>query len=62
MMPRGEVTLIVATVGTIEGLIGPEVFATAVGMVIVTTLLTPPLLRRAFAGAATADFSKYEAS
>jgi Kef-type K+ transport system membrane component KefB len=62
MMPRGEVTLIVATIGIIEGLIGPEVFSTAVGMVIVTTLLTPPLLRRAFPGAATADLSIQEAS
>ena len=42
MIPRGEVTLIVATVGIIEGLIGLEVFSAAVGMVIVTTLLTPP--------------------
>ena len=57
MIPRGEVTLIVATVGIIEGLIGLEVFSTAVGMVIVTTLLTPTLLRRAFASAASPDSS-----
>jgi Kef-type K+ transport system membrane component KefB len=57
MIPRGEVTLIVATVGIIEGLIGPVVFSTAVGMVIVTTLLTPPLLRRASASAEPPDVS-----
>jgi Kef-type K+ transport system membrane component KefB len=49
MIPRGEVTLIVATVGITEGLIGVEVFSVAVGIVIVTVLLTPLLLRRAFA-------------
>lgn len=48
MIPRGEVVLIVATVGITEGLIGVEVFSTAVGLVIATTLLTPPLLQRAF--------------
>jgi Kef-type K+ transport system membrane component KefB len=52
MMPRGEVTLIVATVGITEDLIGVEVFSVAVGIVIVTVLLTPLLLRHAFAGAA----------
>jgi Kef-type K+ transport system membrane component KefB len=62
MIPRGEVTLIVATVGIVEGLIGPAVFSTAVSMVIVTTLLTPPLLRRAFASAASPDLSIQEAS
>lgn len=41
MMSRGEVGLIVATVGITEGLIGKEVFGVVVGVVIVTTLLTP---------------------
>ncbi len=52
MIPRGEVTLIIATVGVMEGFIGVDVFSVAVGIVIVTVLLTPLLLRRAFAGAA----------
>jgi Kef-type K+ transport system membrane component KefB len=52
MIPRGEVTLIIATVGITEGLIGVELFSVAVGIVIVTVLLTPLLLRRAFARAA----------
>jgi Kef-type K+ transport system membrane component KefB len=45
MISRGEVGLIVASVGMLEGLIDSAVFSTVVGMVIVTTLLTPPLLR-----------------
>ena len=49
MMSRGEVGLIVATVGITEGLIGQEVFAAVVGVVIVTTLLTPIILRSLFA-------------
>lgn len=50
MMSRGEVGLIVATLGITEGLISQESFAAVVGVVIVTTLLTPPLLRNLFHG------------
>jgi Kef-type K+ transport system membrane component KefB len=49
MMSRGEVGLIVATLGIAEGLIDPEGFSAVVGVVIVTTLLTPPMLRVLFA-------------
>ncbi|HMO57286.1 MAG TPA: cation:proton antiporter [Roseiflexaceae bacterium] len=48
MMSRGEVGLIVATVGISAGVIGEEIFAVTVVMVLVTTLLTPILLRLAF--------------
>jgi Kef-type K+ transport system membrane component KefB len=48
MMSRGEVGLIVATVGVAQGLIGDEVFSAVVGVVIITTLVTPPLLRASF--------------
>ncbi|TDI86920.1 MAG: hypothetical protein E2O74_00625 [Chloroflexi bacterium] len=45
MVPRAEVALIIADLGLVEGLIGQEVFATIVVMVIFTTLVTPPMLR-----------------
>lgn len=48
MISRGEVGLIVAGVGVSEGLLPLEEFTVAVVMVIVTTLVTPPLLRLAF--------------
>lgn len=48
MMSRGEVGLIVASVGIAQGLIGQETFSAVVGVVILTTLLTPPLLRILF--------------
>jgi Kef-type K+ transport system membrane component KefB len=48
MMSRGEVGLIVATVGLDQGLINDSTFAAIVGVVIVTTLLTPPFLRFLF--------------
>lgn len=48
MMSRGEVGLIVASVGVLEGLIEQEAFAVIVGVVIITTLLTPPTLRLLF--------------
>ena len=48
MMSRGEVGLIVASVGISQGLISQATFAAIVGVVIITTLLTPPLLRLLF--------------
>jgi Na+:H+ antiporter len=48
MISRGEVGLIVAGVGVAEGLLPVEEFTVVVVMVIVTTLVTPPLLRLAF--------------
>lgn len=62
MIPRGEVTLIVATVGITEGLIGADLFSVVVGIVIVTVLLAPLLLRRAFAGAAAPNLPRQESS
>jgi Kef-type K+ transport system membrane component KefB len=49
MMSRGEVGLIVASVGLTEGLIDATVFAEIVLVVLVTTLVTPLLLRWAYA-------------
>jgi len=48
MISRGEVGLIVAGVGLDTHLIPPNLFTDVVVMVIVTTLVTPPLLRLAF--------------
>jgi Kef-type K+ transport system membrane component KefB len=48
MISRGEVGLIVAAIGIEEGLIHQDVFSAVVGVVILTTLITPPLLRLLF--------------
>jgi Kef-type K+ transport system membrane component KefB len=48
MVSRGEVGLIVANIGAREGHVPPEVFSAVIGMVIITTLITPPLLRALF--------------
>ncbi|WP_049784798.1 MULTISPECIES: cation:proton antiporter [Anaerolinea] len=45
MISRGEVGLIVAAIGLSEGLLSREFFSTVVGMVLISTLITPPLLR-----------------
>lgn len=44
MVPRGEVGLIFATIGMSLNVISNEVFSVIVIMVILTTLLTPPIL------------------
>jgi Kef-type K+ transport system membrane component KefB len=48
MVSRGEVGLIVASVGAQAGLVNEAEFAAIVGMVIVSTLVTPPVLRALF--------------
>jgi Kef-type K+ transport system membrane component KefB len=49
MVSRGEVGLIVAAFALSSGLITQEHFSIAVFMVIIATLVTPPMLRAAFA-------------
>ena len=49
MVSRGEVGLIVANIGMREGYLHPEELSAVVGMVIITTLVTPPMLRSLFA-------------
>lgn len=48
MISRGEVGLIVASYGLAHGIIGRPVFSASVLMVLVTTMITPPLLRLVF--------------
>jgi Kef-type K+ transport system membrane component KefB len=45
MISRGEVGLIVASVGLTQGLISQNIYGVMVLMVLVTTLLTPPILK-----------------
>lgn len=50
MVSRGEVGLIVADVGIGAGLVTAGEFSAIVGMVLASTLVTPPMLRALFAG------------
>jgi Kef-type K+ transport system membrane component KefB len=54
MVSRGEVGLIIASVGIAQGLVEQAEFSAIIGMVLVTTLITPPLLRALFARRAPA--------
>ncbi len=49
MISRGEVGLIVASVGIQQGLVITEEFSAIVVMVLISTLVTPPILRALFA-------------
>ncbi len=44
MVPRGEVGLIFATIGKSLGVVNEEVFSVIIIMVILTTVITPPIL------------------
>lgn len=48
MISRGEVGLIVASVGLKQNLLDNEIFPVVVGVVLITTLVTPPMLRASF--------------
>ncbi len=48
MVSRGEVGLIVASIGLNGGYITPAVFSAVLGMVLITTLVTPIMLRASF--------------
>ena len=48
MIPRGEVVLIVITIGITEGVIGLDVFSATVGVVVLATLVTPIILNGLF--------------
>ncbi|MFQ6015598.1 MAG: cation:proton antiporter [Anaerolineae bacterium] len=50
MISRGEVGLIIASVGLTSGLIGQRLFSVMIIMVLVTTVITPILLKGTFPG------------
>jgi Kef-type K+ transport system membrane component KefB len=50
MMPRGEVGLVVAQIGSSMGIVDQEVYAVVVFMAVATTIIAPPLLVAAFRG------------
>jgi Kef-type K+ transport system membrane component KefB len=48
MVPRMEVALIIASLGLASGVTSPFIYSLTVAIVLVTTLLTPPLIKIAF--------------
>lgn len=55
MIPRGEVGLVFAAVGTASGTLSPALNVAVILMVIITTFLAPPLLRFIFGPPETAE-------
>lgn len=55
MISRGEVGLIVATVGLAEGLVDARGFAGVVMVVVATTIVTPILLKMSYSGREASD-------
>ncbi|MDY6783055.1 MAG: cation:proton antiporter [Cyanobacteriota bacterium] len=51
MIPRGEVGLVFAGIGSASGVLSKPLEAAVIMMVIITTFIAPPLLRVAFKGA-----------
>jgi Kef-type K+ transport system membrane component KefB len=61
MISRGEVGLIVATLLVDNRVVTQDIITVAVLMVLITTLVTPPLLRLVFAGRPRAEKKAFEA-
>ena len=55
MVPRGEVGLIIASIGQSRGVLSDEIFSAVVIMSIVTTLFAPPLLKLLYRGWSPGD-------
>lgn len=49
MTPRMEVALVIANTGLVSGIIGTDLYAAVILMAFATTLVTPPLLKKALA-------------
>lgn len=62
MIPRGEVGLVFAGVGSASGVLPESLDAAIIVMVILTTFVAPPLLRVAFQQSETSEASSEEAS
>ena len=58
MIPRGEVGLVFAGIGSASGVLSKPLEAGIIVMVILTTFLAPPFLRFAFKGSETATMEK----
>lgn len=50
MLPRGEVTLIVAGIGLSAGAIGQDMFGVAIMTLLIASIIAPPILIRSFDG------------
>ncbi len=50
MVPRGEVGILVATIGLARGVIGPDLYGIVVVMSVATTIIVPPVLTSLFKG------------
>ena len=50
MLPRGEVTLIVASIGLSSGAIGQDMFGVAIMTLLIASIIAPPLLIKSFDG------------
>jgi Kef-type K+ transport system membrane component KefB len=50
MIPRGEVGILIATIGLERGILDVEIYSIVVAMSVVTTLIAPPLLAYLFRG------------
>lgn len=48
MIPRGEVGIIVATIGIKNLVFGPDMFTVIILMALITSIITPPLVTRAY--------------
>jgi Kef-type K+ transport system membrane component KefB len=59
MIARGEVSLIIATLGLTNGMLSRALFQPIFLVILLTTVITPPLVRIVFRGRAEAEQKAY---
>jgi Kef-type K+ transport system membrane component KefB len=60
MMPRGEVGIIIASIGLASGVMGADLYSVVVLMSVVTTIVAPPILSKLFSRKYHEDYTIVE--
>ena len=60
MMPRGEVGIIIASIGLASGVMGTDLYSVVVLMSVVTTIIAPPILSKLFSRKYHEDYTIVE--
>jgi Kef-type K+ transport system membrane component KefB len=62
MAPRGEVGIIIASLGEKAGIFGPQIYAVIIGMSLLTSVLAPPVLKVLLAGSPPSEPEEEQSS
>ena len=56
MVPRGEIAILIASIGITQGLIDSKLYGAPIMLTMITTLIAPPLLSLSFKNKSNQDY------